>query len=322
MANTYQEFLEERHRKFTTPDGVVAEIVKSAVNSPILEKEKLVKGENSEVYSVKTQKGEIVLRISRQNDPTFDTEEWAIRQCAVIGLPVPKVLYLEEKDVEGQHLSFCVESKLPGVPLNELSIDGDDLQNVLKQAGEFLKEIHTIKIDGFGGIDKEGKGEFSTFSDYINDKVESWKRLLDISDKIDIDQEDIKRAIDIVQSFRDFYDSIDKSVLLHNDYSPKHLLILDNKVVGIIDFETVIGGTPLQELARWDYYFGEEYPLKYLLEGYGNKDIIRDDFEEKIHLFRLVFGLSIIDWYEMDGNHHGMNHAKRELKRDLEYFRR
>lgn len=325
MSNTYQEFLEERHKKFVTPDKVISSIVKKAVNSDISGKKRLVKGENSEVYDVSTGKGSIILRISRSEHPSFETEEWAIRQCQALGLPVPKVLYVDQERVDGQSLSFSVETKLPGESLDDLLRHGKlskgQLSGVLRQAGELLARIHTIKIEGFGGIDKEGKGEFRSFADYMKDKIKKAKRLFEVAEKIKVNPGDISEAIKIIDSHRDFYGSVKESVLLHNDYSPKHILVEGGRITGLIDFETVIAGSPLLEFTRWEYYFGEDYPLKLLLDGYSDKQIFDDKFGERISLFRLAFGLDIMNWYEVDNHELGLNHARIELKNDLEYFK-
>ena len=319
---TYQEFLEERHGKHQVSDSLLSMIVKKATGQIIKTKSRLIKGENSEVYDIETDKDtKIIVRIARNEWSGFDSEEWALNQCRSLDIPIPKTLFVGEISQEKESVRVSVQNKLPGIPLNE--IEGKDenfKKKIIVQAGDILNKIHTIKVEKFGSLDDKGNGSFSIYREYMEDRAKNVPRLINLEVKTDISGKDISQALEIIKNNDSWFDDVTQSILLHNDFSPKHLLVDEDKITGLIDFETVQGGDPLQEFARWNYYYGEEFPLEWLVEGYGESDLLDNDFESKIHFLRLHFCLNVIDYYEMTENYPGLAHAKQELEKDLKYF--
>ncbi|TSC90118.1 MAG: Uncharacterized protein G01um10145_222 [Microgenomates group bacterium Gr01-1014_5] len=321
---TYQQFLEKRHSKHQVSEGLLSKIVEKATGQKTKTRERLIKGENSEVYDIKTDDSqEIVIRICRNEWSDYEAETWAIGKCKELGLPVPRVLFVGEITDGTETVRVSVLEKLPGVSLGEIkSGDKKTLKNIVLQAGEMLSTIHTIKLTKFGGLDKEGNGRFETYREYIEDRLDKVDKFGRSEAKTGISDKLIQKALKIIKANDAVFDEVSQSVLLHNDFSPKHILVANGKITGIIDFETVHGGYPLQEMARWDYYWGEKFPLSWLVEGYKNKELIGDDFDFKIHLFRMIFCLHVSVYYAETGNNPGLDHAKVELVRDLEYFKK
>lgn len=94
------------------------------------------------------------------------------------------------------------------------------------------------------------------------------------------------------------------------------------QVIGIIDFENCSSGDPIYDFAWWDYFVDRRIPTEWLKEGYTDKTIFDDNFERKLHLYRLHLSLGFIDYFEREKNEGGINWTKINLQKDLEYFRR
>lgn len=323
-TGSYQAFLEEKHKKFQTPDAVLQDVFQKALGFPFDEKRRIVKGEVNEVYDLRMgQKDHFIMRLSRADDwLPYDGESWVLKKCRQLGLPVPEVISIKHIEADGKPLHICIETKLPGIPLNELrdeeKIDHTSLKAILIQVGSILSQLHTIKTTGYDAIDINGKGYYKSFNEYMQKRKKKEARLLKAADLFNFDRSQIHRALKIIQRYNDFFPTF-KPVLNHNDLSPKHVLVDNDQVTGIIDFETSISGHPIQDFARWNYYH-DDYPLGWIQEGYSNKALFNKDFKRKLHFMRIFYGLGAIEWYSYD-NHPGIATAKRNLQQDLEYFK-
>ena len=113
---------------------------------------------------------------------------------------------------------------------------------------------------------------------------------------------------------------INKAHLLHGDFSPKHILIADGHVTGILDFEDAKGGDPVRDLARLNFFYGDSFPIEWLKAGYQNKDIFDKNFDLKMKLYRLHLGLDLLGYYESEKNRAGLIHTKERFIKELENF--
>ncbi|MCX6705527.1 MAG: phosphotransferase, partial [Candidatus Woesebacteria bacterium] len=113
---------------------------------------------------------------------------------------------------------------------------------------------------------------------------------------------------------------IDEAYLLHGDFGPKHLLIVDNHVTGILDFEGAKGGDPIRDLAWLNFFYGDSFSIDWLKVGYKNKDIFDENFDLKMKLYRLHLGLDLLEYYESEKNKSGMIHTRERFIKELENF--
>jgi aminoglycoside phosphotransferase (APT) family kinase protein len=322
----YQAFLKDKHdRLFNTPDEVVGSAVKEATGSSLIQKDRIIKGEAHEVYDIKTESGrEVIIRISLEKEPKFEKEKWVIEQCAKIGVPVPEIVYLKNIELEDRPLAICIENKIPGKPFNELpelfTPDmASELSDLMKQSGEILSQINSISIDGFGELDKTGKGEFESISEVLLNDDCNEQEMLRVATNVDLDPNVILQALEILKKGAIEYQPI-KSMLVHNDYSPKHILVDQGRITGILDFEIAEGGDPIREFARWEFFYGDSYPLEPFREGYANKAIFAHDFELKLHLWKVYLGIVNLHYYEDEKHPPGIKMTKEKLINDVLWY--
>ncbi len=313
QQDAYQQYLEEKHSKFNTPDEVVVEEVRKAVGSIPQTKKRLILGENSEVYDIKTEDNQdIIIRISRNDNPKFEAEEWAISKSKEAGVPAPDVLLTDRIEADGDNLAISVQRKLSGVPLSELArtLTEEQLRNYVVKAGEILSRIHSVQTTGFGHLDSHGIAPYTSWERYMFSQIENAEGYIEAAKKVGYNPSQVEKALEILHNNRSVFQGIG-SRLTHGDYGPRHILITSDEITGIIDFENARGGDPVRDFAWWDYFRGEQMPLDWLKEGYSDKKVLDDlSFDKRLSLTKLHLGLSMLWYYSMEGNQSGIDHSK------------
>ena len=319
----YQDFLNAKAEKFKTSYELINQVIEQATSEKIRSIKRLIHGEVNEVHKITTEPGQqLILRISHATGERYDKEKWAIEKSTKAGVPAPEILNLSTIQTNDGPRTFCLQKQIEGMPLDQIenTLDIETKKHITIEAGTLLHKIHSVKTERYGLIDDKGIGEFSTIQESLTEWSRAPERLAEIAKSVGLKEEDMTRALEILEEIAKDY-AYTESHLLHKDYSTKHFLVKNNHINGIIDFENAKAGDPIEEFARWHYYFNDEYPLEWLLEGYPDKSRINiPDFEKLMHAWRINFGLGVLDYYEQDNNINGINHAKKELLKDLEYF--
>jgi len=323
----YQSFLMAKHeRLFKTPPGIIDEIVRRATGSSPTEKQQIIKGEANEVHAIKIGGSpEVIVRINRESEAEsrFQSERWAIEQAAKAGVPVPRVLLVESLQLEDRSVGISVEERLPGIPLDELAMhtSDDELADILQRAGALLSLVHSVITEGFGEVDKLGRGEHASICGIFSQENLSERVLLAAARSASLNPNLLRRALHILHDFPKSYPPVSPR-LLHGDFGPKHILVESGKITGIIDFENAGSGDPVREFANWQFFFEDRYPMESLKRGYTDKSVFGDDFERRFFVWRLVIGLSSLSYYLAEGNQSGINHCKKRIPKDVSYFDR
>lgn len=321
------------HAKLVTPEEVIRDVIKEETGLDLVSKNKIVAGEVNEVYEiVLSNKKHVILRISKGGYPGFLQEKWAIDRCKGLGVPVPEIIFIKyinkfvssEIEIKGEKKSMCLMEKIDGEPLERGTIDFGKLdlelqKRIIRQAGEILSKIHSISTKGFGWIIGAGKAEYKTSNGLIQNLLDKQEQLEEIAKEEGIDRTDIKKALRIIQSFREPYSRV-VPCLNHGDYSHKHFMVKEDRIVAILDWGGVRSDSPIYDIARWDYWFGDEIPTGWLKDGYSNKSLFDSNFDDFFHMLRVFRGLEVIDWYHQEKYKQRVEEAKAKLIVDLKYF--
>jgi len=305
MSNDYQDYLKQKHAKFNTPSKAIDGVVRSVTGSKIKIMEKVILGEVNEVYDITTENdGHVIVRITRSNSPRF-------------GIPVPEVLLVTSQG----ELTFCVETKLFGSTIRNIPWqERDKIKAFVVQSGAILAKIHSVQPTGFGGLNENGQGKFSTWLNYIMEVEDEQGEILESATKIGLSVEDVEKGFSVLKENQDFFENVTPH-LLHGDFSTKHILVEGNTITGIIDFESCKSGDPMWDFAWWSYFFGEDIPVEWLKEGYSQVCELDSKFDKKLILYKIRLGLGMIHYYESEKNISGMKHAKEKFIADLAEFK-
>ncbi len=316
----YQKFLEKKHGEFETPGNLIEMIVKKATGSELVKRERIIAGEVNEVYDVTTESNQkVIVRISRQGSQNFETEERVIRLALMAGVPAPKVLLIEQISSGSENPTFCVEEKIEGKPLTSLinTLESGVLKSIISESGGILSKIHSITVDNFGHLD--GTVSFKTWQDYIFSIEERRAKIIAAGKQVKIESGLIDKAFRLLRENKQMF-QIQKPKLLHGDFSPKHLLVKDNHITGVIDFESAKGGDPVRDFAWLNFFYGDSFPIDWVIAGYDNKDLFDKNFDIKMKLYRLHLGLDLLEYYYSEENEAGLIHTKPRFIKDLEKF--
>ena len=322
----YHKYLASMHAKLVTPDEIVQEIIKEGTGSDLVTKTRIIAGEVNEVYNIVLKNGQqVILRIAKNGHPNFLQEKWAIEKIKRLGVPVPKILFIKHFKVGDENKSSCLMEKVDGEPLERGSIEFDklDLQlrrKLINHAGEILTKIHSIETEGFGWIVGEGQAIHKTSDELIDGLLDQQDKFEKIASEENLGKDTIQKVLDIIRSFKPKYSQV-KPHLNHGDYSHKHFMVKDNKIVAILDWGGIRSDTPIYDFAWWDYWFGEYIPTKWLKEGYTDKSLFNNSFDDFLHMLRLYRGLEMIAWYHQEKYKPAVDKAKNKLLKDLEYFK-
>lgn len=325
----YYAFLHEKHGKFQTSPEIINDMIRKASGAGVANIERIIKGEANEVYGVTTDDEQgLIIRISHTdeedadsefvaNSDNFKTEKWAIDQSRALGVPAPEVIYLDNAEQNGKKLSICVELKIEGTPLNELVDHSNiDLEQILYQAGQILSKINSIQTYGFGYLNPKGEGTYKKIEDYLTERTAKKDSLIKSAQQVGLNPDIITSSLRILEETAQNYPNTE-SHLVHFDYSPKHLLVQNNQITGILDFENVRGADPILDIARWEFYFEKDFPLSQLIAGYANKALFDSNFERLKKVWKIYFGVGVLNYYVEDNNPNGIRFTKKQLQEDV-----
>src|SRR5579863_5006220 len=169
-TTTFDDWRQARHNKWNTPPSLINEYVRKTTGGAIAKASRIVIGQDNEVYDVTTSSNhQLIVRISHKANQRFEGERWAFNAARNAGVPTPQVLLVEPAEYDDITVTFCIEEKLPGKPLDVLLKDGlnSDLNKAIDQIGEVLSKLHSVKIDGFGYLQPDGKGQQTSFAEIM-----------------------------------------------------------------------------------------------------------------------------------------------------------
>jgi aminoglycoside phosphotransferase (APT) family kinase protein len=299
--NEYNKYLKSLHSKKQTPEEIIRDVVKEGMGKGIVSKRKIVAGEVNEVYEVNLSDGSsVILRISPNGSPDFQQEQWAIKECKKIGVPAPDIYFVKYQTIDSKEYGFCLMEKIEGDTLERGKLNFDDLtpdekKNYIHQAGEILSKIHSIATTGWGWIIKD-KGEYGNSDDLFKNWIEKKENYEKIAREENVEAGIINKANRLVEKFKMRYED-KKPCLNHSDFAHKHFMVKGDKIVAILDWGSVRSDLPIYDFANWDFWFGENIPTEWLKDGYTNKEIFNNDFEDFLHFIRITKGLENLDWY-------------------------
>ena len=319
---TSNNWLQARHNQWNTPPTLINGYVRKATGSTIVQSSRVILGLDNEVYDVTTADNhQIIVRISHKDDPRFEAERWALDAVRNVGVPTPRVLLIEQAAHDDTPVTFCIEEKLPGKPLDELFTDGlnDDVNKAIDQIGELLGELHSVRIDGFGYLQPDGKGREKSFAEIMLMANEREVELSEAARKWNVPIKHITTGLELLDMHRELY-QLNEPVLVHGDLGQKHILVEGNHISGIIDMQDCSGNHPVIDFVMWDAYWSELVPASRLMASYGNKRLFTDSYDILFHLILLRESLIMVMVHARREQSHGVQDFIVNMERALRYF--
>jgi aminoglycoside phosphotransferase (APT) family kinase protein len=301
------------HEGWATPLNIVGAAVAEVAKAPVLDVRRVVAGEQNEVYDVTLERApSLILRISHRGSEAHEREAWVLGQCASRGIPAPRVHALRRVEVGGEQRSVIVMEKLPGERLCDVNRGELDLRRVLGEVGEWLTELHSIPVHGFGYLDGSGVGFRATFDDWLAGSLTTAAHVFEEAGRsVGLDGATIRAWLsEIVDAFRA---APPRVALIHNDLLANHVLVHDGHLSGIIDFGEVAAEPAAIDFARWDFNEGRRFPVEWIQAGYRDSSVFAAPNDRTYRALWLATGLWLMQWYHGTGFQPGVEAARDRL---------
>ena len=233
----------------TTPRPVIDSVVRSVCGRAVERLVRLPGGGLHETYRVEVRDDlPVVVRIARRPVPWFADEEHVMAQARELGVPTPEVVGIEQLDSDGELLSFSVLRLLPGRSLDELTgeLPASHLERLIMDGGELLARVHSLVPDR--GI----RHELQPPDEHVVARVVRvvHEALGPAAAGV------VERGAGLLRN-EVMTRPAPRVSLAHGDWLPKHLLIDDGGIVGVIDWEFAGPASPAFDLARWEVSAGD-----------------------------------------------------------------
>lgn len=262
MSSHFDTYLQKVH-SHSTDHKILTSVLTDILGWAPCELRKIVRGESHEVYEAQICETNTthIVRISPSVNADFTSEAWAMQRVSQVGVPVPRQLKMHTVSNDETHISLEIYPKIPGsiVDIWDPLFDSVSYKPHVVQAGEYLRLIHSIPTSQFGPINSYGVGHFNTFIERV------------ISLMYELQEYDYDIAQSCLIAYSNHVQKFARAPgrLIHGDFGPKHFVIDNHSIDGIIDWEGVESGPYYMDFGRWSYYYQNKLPLEWLLEGYG-----------------------------------------------------
>jgi len=156
------------------------------------------------------------------------------------------------------------------------------IRDIFRQAGETLAELHSLEFSRKGLIEPDlGVQEYDIFS------CQEYRGFIEVLRRhkvISAQQFKILNSIDI-----DYYFSGRKNVLCHCDYAPKNILVTDDRISAVIDFEWASACPFMDDAASFDLFvelLGPDYPIEEFYRGYNSRKKLPESFFQDLDFYK------------------------------------
>ncbi|MEA2097267.1 MAG: phosphotransferase, partial [Candidatus Cloacimonadota bacterium] len=189
-------------------------------------------------------------------------------------------------------------------------------------------KLHSIKLDGFGFFNtevlrKKNKiiGLDKTNKQYFDKKLQDHLKYL--QDTTFLTGKEVKEIEGLIDKFKKHLD-IKQGYMVHKDVAYWNMVGTPKKVNAIVDWDDVISGDPIDDLAVERCFYGEDV-FNPMLEGYKEITSLPDDFYPRLWLYlirnmlwKAVFRI-FMKYMDMDVKVSLLNRSKDKSLKEFTY---
>ena len=252
------------------------------------------------VYKVEAGGRRLVVKASGMHD-ALRGEVWACGKGLVAGCPVPSVLGFGRLG-SGAGMSAFIMNLVDGLPLA-------GSHPVLREVGVRLRELHEVRVPGFGCLSDASWDDTGGFS-LRND---SWRGFLEgvvgevraLAGSYAVAGAVADAVADTVDARGEALAAVEVGSLCHGDLKVGHVFVDDGRLAGIIDWGDAVVGDPVWDVARFANR-ADASSLSLLLEGYDPGGVLVDELAWRVPLYGALWQLvdAIVD-HRLGGRAHG-----------------
>lgn len=257
----------------------------------------MIEGEESQAFSFRYEDNKYVIRINPSIDG-FKKDEYAYKHFTSASVPIPKVIMVGQ--IDSNH-AFCISEMAEGITFQDA--DEVTISRLLQPVTEVWQAISRTDLattSGYGDFGSNGRGQFASWREYLlsilDDKKYNWSKLISLMD------------VDLVKQMSDEFARLvpecpEERNLVHGDFGSNNLLVSNNAVTSVLDWENALYGDPLFDIAG--AYFWRTWLL--CMEksaGYWEKSLSDvPNYHKRIRCYQLRAGLHEIYDNAQDNDH-------------------
>lgn len=208
-------------------------------------------------YMISTKsENKYLLKIFYENDKSYK-KDISLFNMIKNNIPVQDILKID-RDMRINNKEYIIYRYIDGNTISQWLKQGKKLtKELLISVASILGQIHNIKFETRGYLDEklnvtnEVEPIANLFDKHINDNV-----------KLRLGNENINKIKSIIYKYEEELSYIEKdSRLIHGDFQGTNIIINNETVSGIIDWEFCMSGSPLMDIGqffRYEEYFDNE----------------------------------------------------------------
>jgi amino acid adenylation domain-containing protein len=210
------------------------------------------------------------------------------------GVPAPAVVKWDESRRDLPQ-AYLVMTKVEGRPLSEVSgsLPEPVIAGLYREMGAALRAVHGVALRAFGPVDGAGEPSNEAYLGGLLDlRTEQFA-------EFGGDPALHAEITGYVAARRHLLARCRTPVLCHHDFHERNVMVAEHegswRLTGVIDMENAVGGDPLMDLAKTDYFAvrGDPVRRRELLAGYGE---LPADWAARVGLYRLCHALDQWGW--------------------------
>lgn len=230
------------------PDDLAAFVTRTTGRS-VAALEPLAGGEANATYRATTGAGDVlIVRVQQRGVTGFDEEARAMEQGREAGVPVPEVYGVGQVGIGARH-DAMVMAAARGRPLAEVmgSLSRAQLAEVFAGGGKALRRLHTVRVNHFGWLRKEGDEADRDWVPFATTLLAFRRKDVPELEWAGLTPAEVEGLLGVVASLQDL--PYKQPVLCHGDLGADHLFVGDDlELTGVIDFGMAQGVRP-----RWTW---------------------------------------------------------------------
>ncbi|GII04686.1 non-ribosomal peptide synthetase [Planobispora takensis] len=235
------------------------------------------------------------------------------------GVPAPAVVKWDDSRRDLPR-AYLIMTKVAGRPLSEVSgaLPEAAIAGLYREMGAALRALHDVGLAQFGPLD--GVREPSNEA-YLGGQLD-----LRTAQFAEFGGDPALHAevTGYVAARRHLLARCRTPVLCHHDFHERNVMVAERDgswhLTGVIDMENALGGDPLMDLAKTDYFAvrGDAVRRRELLAGYGE---LPADWSERVDLYRLYHALDQWCWLATVGETDALQPITDEIRACLKESR-
>lgn len=204
-----------------------------------------------------------------------------LRKKGLSSLRVLKILNESENQLK---LPILIESLATGYQKKRQDLNKNEMTSIL----HFLRDVHTIKLPGYGPMNINKRGDYYFWIDFIQSSLNKNLRYL-VNERV-LQKNEAKIIYDLIVRNKNILTYNKSGSLIIVDVNPCNFFFQNETIRDVIDIDHPIIGDPLYEYAALKWYHRKIFNL------FIEKNKLSLFEFKKIFLYELICGVSIISW--------------------------